>query len=72
MVSPSKEAREILALNALRKNPKLRLSATADIYFIPYNTLRNRRAGRPTRRDIPANLHKLTDLEENTIIQYII
>jgi len=35
-------------------------------------TLSARRDGRPTRRDIPANSRKLTDLEEKTIIQYII
>ena len=72
MGPPSNEAREILALEALRKNPKLRLSTAAQVYSIPYNTLRDRRAGRPARRDIPANSRKLTDLEENTIVQYIV
>ena len=35
-------------------------------------TLSARRDGRPARRDIPANSRKLTDLEEKTIVQYII
>ena len=35
-------------------------------------TLRERRAGRPTRRDIAANSRKLTDLEESVIVQHIL
>jgi hypothetical protein len=72
MVSPSNEAQLILALDALRKNPKLRLSEAARVYSVPYNTLRDRRVGRPVRRDIPPNSRKLTDLEEQTIVRYII
>jgi hypothetical protein len=68
MAPPSKDAQLNLALQALEKDPKLRLSAVTRIYSVLYTTLYNRRAGRPLRRDIPANLRKLTDLEENTII----
>ena len=39
---------------------------------MPYTTLYRRRAGKPVRRDIPANLRNLTDLEEQTIVQYIL
>ena len=42
------------------------------MYNVPETTLRRRRAGRPARRDIPANSRSLTDLEEQTIVQYII
>jgi len=66
------EAQLILALKALEKDPKLPISKAAEIYTVSYTTLYNRRAGRPARRDIPANSRKLTDLEENTIIQYIV
>ena len=72
MAPPSKEAQLILALDALQKDPKLRPYKAARIYSVPYNTLRDQRAGRPARRDIPANLRKLTDLEEQTIVRYII
>jgi len=65
---PSNEARLFLTLNTLKKDPKLRLSTTVRTYSVPYNTLRDRRAGQPVRHDIPTNLRKLTDLEENTII----
>lgn len=36
------------------------------------STLCDRRAGRPTRRDILANLRNLTNLEEQTIVQYVV
>ena len=69
---PSKEARIILALDALQngKNPKL--EAVAKLYNVASSTLRDRRAGRLARRDIPANSRSLTDLEEKTIVQYVI
>jgi hypothetical protein len=35
-------------------------------------TLTRRRASRPTRRDCTANLKKLTQSEEEAIVQYII
>ena len=41
------------------------------MYNIPETTLRYRRAGRPIRRDIQVNSRSLTDLEEQTIVQYI-
>jgi len=66
------ESRITLALDALKKTPKLSLRDTAQIYHILPSTLSDRRASRPTRRDIPANSRKLTDLEEQTIIQYIV
>jgi len=62
----------ILALKALEKDLKLSLSAAAKLYSIPYTTLYDRRAGRPIRRDTPANSRSLTDLEEQTIVQYVI
>ena len=58
------ESRITLALDALKKTPKLSLRDAAQIYHIPPSTLSDRRAGRPARRDIPANSRKLTDLEE--------
>ena len=72
MSSIPREARINLALEAVRENPKLSLFAASKIYSVSYTTLYNRRAGRPTRRDIPANSRNLTDLEEQTIVQYVI
>ena len=72
MSPPSKEARIILALEALRNDNKLKLEAVAKLYNVASSTLRDRRAGKPARRDIPANSRNLTDLEEQTIVQYVI
>ncbi len=72
MSPPSKEAKVILALKALQNNNNLKLEAIARLYDIPASTLRRRRAGRPARRDTPANSRKLTDLEEKAIVQYTI
>ena len=72
MASSSNEASIILAIEALQKKPTLGIRAAAKLYLVPYSTLRDRYAGRPVRGDTPANLRKLTDLEEKTIIQYIV
>jgi len=72
MPQPSNEAKVILALEALQNDKNLSLRAVAKLYNVPTSTLGDRRASRPIRRDIPANLYSLTDLEEQTIIQYII
>src|ERR1700740_1642995 len=72
MSSIPDEAKLILALEALKNDDKLSIRAAAKVYAVPYTTLYDRRAGRPARRDISANSRKLTDLEEETIVQYII
>ena len=72
MPATSKEAHIILALEALANDKNLSVAAAAKIYNVDRSTLRHRRAGRPARRDIPANSRILTDLEEKTIVQYVI
>ena len=72
MSPPSKEARVILAFEALQNNNNLKLEAIARLYDVLASTLCRRRAGRPTRRDTLANSRKLTDLEEKAIVQYTI
>jgi len=72
MTARSNEARLLLALQALQDDKNLSLRKAAEIYDVDHTTLFHRRAGRPARRDIPANSRKLTDLEEKTIVQYII
>jgi hypothetical protein len=71
MPSTSKEARVILALEALQNDGKLSLRAVAKLYNVPVTTLYGRRAGRPTRRDSLVNSKKLTKSEE-AIVQYIL
>ena len=72
MPSTSKEARVILALEALQNDKKLSLRAVAKLYNVPVTTLYDRRAGCTARRDSPVNSKKLTKLDEEAIVQYIL
>ena len=72
MPSTSKEARVILALEALQNDKKLSLRAVAKLYNVPVTTLYDRRAGRTARRDSPVNSKKLTKSEEEAIVQYVL
>jgi len=72
MLSTSKEARVILALEAIENNPKLSIRAAAKLYNILASTLCRRRSSQPIRYNILANSRNLTDLEEQTIVQYVI
>ena len=42
------------------------------MYNVPQSTLRDRRAGKPLRRDCQPNWKKLTGLEEEVIVSYIL
>ncbi len=72
MDSTPYEARIVLALKALESSPKLSIRAAAKIYNVSNTTLQARRVGRLPRREIPANSRKLTNLEEQMIVQFII
>ena len=72
MESLPKESRIILALEALKKDPKLSVRKAATIYEIPRSSLRDRRAGMQSRRETPANLRKLTDLEEKVLLKRVL
>jgi len=64
MENPSKEARILLTLQAIKNNNKLSITAISYYYNVLPSTLYNRRDSKPTQRDTLANLHKLTDLKE--------
>lgn len=68
----TQEARIILAIEAIRTSKKLSQRAAAKIYKVPRATLADRMAGRTYRSDSKANCYKLTDLEEESILQYIL
>ena len=72
MPSTSYEANVILALQALENDKNLSIRAAAKTYNVTHTILIKRHRGRPARCDIPANSKKLTELEEKTIVQYII
>jgi hypothetical protein len=67
-----KESRKILALQALKNDARLSVRKAATIYEIPETSLRHRRAGMQPRRDVPANLRKLTDLEEKVLLERVL
>lgn len=71
-MQPSVEGRLLLAIEALKKDPKLTENRAAKLYDVPRTTLQRRRAGRPSRRDINPPRQRLTNLEESAIIDYII
>jgi DNA-binding Lrp family transcriptional regulator len=64
MESKDTEAKMILALQALEKDPKQSVRSIAKVYDIARTTLRDRLNGRSSRRDQGANLRKLANLEE--------
>ncbi|KAK7582935.1 hypothetical protein V3481_012230 [Fusarium oxysporum f. sp. vasinfectum] len=72
MPQPSNEARILLALQALQNNPKLRLRRAATIYKVGYSTLRDRRNGIQSRSDWVPKSRKLSDLEEQIIVQFLL
>jgi len=72
MSPPSKDARINLALEALQNDGKLKLEAVAKLYNVPASTLRDRRAGRPVRRDTMPNLRRLINSEEKAIVEYVL
>ncbi len=71
MPPTSKEARVILALEAIRNDEKLSLRAAAKLYNVLESTLRSRRASVSARRDTTPNSRRLTDSKEKAIVQYV-
>jgi len=68
----TQEARIIMAIKAIRTSKKLSRWAAAKLYNVPEPTLRARITGRSSRCNTRPNCHKLTDLEEDVIIRYIL
>ena len=72
MESIQKEARILLALQALKQDPKQSVRSIAKAYTLPEASLRYRIKGRPSRRDQPANSRNLTDLEESVLVREVL
>ena len=72
MPQKNDERNIVLALQAMQNKPKLSARAAGKIYTCDHQKLSRRRRGMQPRRDIPANLRKLTDLEETVLVQYIL
>ncbi|KAM5527127.1 transposase [Fusarium oxysporum f. sp. phaseoli] len=72
MSQHSDEARTLLALQALQNNPKLSIRRAATIYEISEPRLRRRRNGIQSRYDSIPNSRRLSDLEEQIIVQFVL
>jgi len=72
MSSQNKESQLVLAIEAINQDPKLSPWSAAKIYNVSRATLYRRLQGITSRRDTMPNSRILTDLEESTIIEYIL
>jgi hypothetical protein len=68
----NKEANILLALQALQKDPKLSLQRAAKIYKVNLTTLWCRQQGILSQRDTIPKSRRLSDLEEQVIVQFIL
>jgi hypothetical protein len=72
MATTSDERQLNLAIQAMKRDPKLSARASAELYTVSHATLSRRIQGTPSRRDSTPKSRKLTNLEEETIVQYIL
>ncbi|GKU10279.1 unnamed protein product, partial [Fusarium langsethiae] len=72
MPQSSNEAKILLAIQALQNNPKLSLRRAAKIYEVGFGTLRNRQNGIQSRDAWVPKSRRLTDLEEQIIVQFLL
>ncbi|RYC77651.1 hypothetical protein BFJ63_vAg19475, partial [Fusarium oxysporum f. sp. narcissi] len=72
MSQPSKEARVIMALQALQDDPKLSMRHAAKIYDVNRNTLSNRKKGKQARCNTISKSQNLSNLEEEAVLQYVL
>ena len=68
----SHEADIHLAISALNRDQISTERSAAQTFKVPRTTLQRRRAGKPARRDCQPNSKKLTELEEEVIVRYIL
>ncbi len=68
MPPKNNEAQVLLALQAMQNDLKLSARAAGKIYNVDHEKLSCRQRSMQSRRNIAANLRKLTDLEESVIV----
>lgn len=69
--SVEQEGRILLALQSLQNGQVRLIRADAALYSVPRSTLTLRAKGIVSRGDTRANSHKLTQLEEDSLVQWI-
>ena len=72
MDSTSNEGRLNLAIKATQGRDKLSIRQAARVYNVPRSTLFDRINGKCVRQDTRANSIKMTELEEEAIVKYIL
>jgi hypothetical protein len=70
MPQSSNEAKIVLALQALQNNPSLGTRRAATIYEVNHRTLQRRQHGTQSQRDSIPKSRKLSDQEEQIIVQF--
>jgi Tc5 transposase-like DNA-binding protein/Psq-like protein len=70
--SIEQEGRLLLAIQAIQKQEIPSIREAARLFQLPRATLQGRLAGQPHRSDTRANCHKLTELEEQSLLKWIL
>jgi hypothetical protein len=72
MTTPIYKTRFTIAIETIQSSTKLSIRTTSKLYNVKRTTLYDYLDNRPIRYNIPINLKKLTLLEEESIVQYIL
>ena len=72
MNSSSNESRLQLAIESIKNDKTLSVRGAAKLYNVPEATLRHRINGRRVRQDTRANSTRMTELEEEAIVKYVL
>ena len=67
----SREDRIVLAIQAIKSDALMSIRRAAATYNVPESTLRHRRAGRTSQRDLHSSQSRITKNEEEVIVQRI-
>ena len=70
--SIQQEGRIALAMDALKQGHLTSVRGAAKSYDVVHSTLQRRVHGRPARRDSRPTNRKLTDMEESTLVEWIL
>ena len=70
--SIEKEGRVLLAISAIEKQEIKSISEAARVFNVTHTTLRRRLNGMTSRSQIRANSHKMTQNEEESLVQWIL
>ena len=62
----------ILAVQTVRNDPVMTVRRVISIFNVPESTVRDRMKGKRARGDVRANNTRLTELEEKTLVRYIL